>query len=60
MTRIRSSVVGVILVFFAVLGSIAFAAQDRYTLNLGVSSFADAEAATPGRTSVVSFRSKSF
>jgi Cytochrome P460 len=41
MTRLRSSVVVIVLVFFAVLGSIAFAAQDRYTLSLGKLSFAD-------------------
>jgi hypothetical protein len=41
MTRTSSSVIAIILVVLAGLGSIAFAAQDRYTLKLGKLSFAD-------------------
>jgi hypothetical protein len=41
MVRIRPSVIAIILVSLAVLGSMAFAAQDRYTLKLGKLSFAD-------------------
>jgi hypothetical protein len=41
MTKIPSSVIVIILVLLAGLGSIAFAAQDRYTLKLGKLSFSD-------------------
>jgi hypothetical protein len=41
MTRIPSSVIVIILVLLAGLGSLAFAAQDRYTLKLGRLSFSD-------------------
>ena len=41
MVRIPSSVIAIILISLAVLGSMAFAAQDRYTLKLGKLSFSD-------------------
>ena len=41
MTRTPSSVIAIILVLLAGLGSIALAAQDRYTLKLGKLSFGD-------------------
>src|SRR3984957_3969993 len=41
MMRIPPSVIAIVLVFSAVLGSIAFAAQDRYSLKLGKLSFGD-------------------
>ena len=41
MMRIPSSVIAIILVLSAVLGSMAFAAQDRYTLKLGKLAFSD-------------------
>jgi hypothetical protein len=41
MQRTPSSVIAIVLVFFAVLGSLAYAAQDRYTLKLGQLSFGD-------------------
>ena len=41
MTRTPSSMILIILVMLAVFGSIAIAAQDRYTLKLGRLSFAD-------------------
>jgi Cytochrome P460 len=43
MTRFTSSMIAAGLVFPVVLGSIAFAAQDRYTLKLGKLSFGDFE-----------------
>jgi hypothetical protein len=39
--RIPSSVIAIVLVFSAVLGSMAYAAQDRYSLKLGKLSFGD-------------------
>ena len=41
MTRTPTSIITIVLVFLAVLGSMALAAQDRYTLKLGKLSFAD-------------------
>ncbi|MGA8320324.1 MAG: cytochrome P460 family protein, partial [Xanthobacteraceae bacterium] len=41
MTRTPTSMVTIVLVLLAVLGSMALAAQDRYTLKLGKLSFAD-------------------
>ena len=41
MTRTPTSIIAIVLVFLAVLGSMALAAQDRYTLKLGKLSFAD-------------------
>jgi hypothetical protein len=41
MQRTPSSVIAIVFVFFAVLGSLAYAAQDRYTLKLGQLSFGD-------------------
>jgi len=41
MMRIPSSVIAIILVLSAVLGSMAFAAQDRYSLKLGKLAFSD-------------------
>jgi hypothetical protein len=41
MMRIPPSVIAIILVLSAVLGSMAFAAQDRYTLKLGKLAFSD-------------------
>jgi hypothetical protein len=41
MNRKPSSMVAIILVVLATLGSIALAAQDRYTLKLGELAFSD-------------------
>jgi hypothetical protein len=41
MMRIPPSVIAIILVLSAVLGSMAFAAQDRYSLKLGKLAFSD-------------------
>jgi Cytochrome P460 len=41
MLRTPSSVVAIVLVSLAVLGSMAFAAQDRYALRLGKLAFSD-------------------
>jgi len=41
MMRIPSSMIAIVLISLAVLGSIAFAAQDRYTLKLDKLSFGD-------------------
>ena len=41
MTITPTSIITIVLVFLAALGSMALAAQDRYTLKLGKLSFAD-------------------
>jgi hypothetical protein len=40
-TKTPTSIIAIVLVLLAVLGSVALAAQDRYTLKLGKLSFSD-------------------